>query len=148
MQNVELSLFAHKTREGKSSHTNTWGTISPPHPREALPGLKAERKANASEVTAKLMPVAIPCCPLAPSHFWFKALVAEQSKENLTTVFFCSDITKPHFKLWQTNYRISVKVIYFSEHMPQGYSAKSVLIFGLRWQKQVLKNMINVSWSR
>lgn len=69
MQNAELSLFAHKTREGQSSQTNTQGTISLPHSREALPEPKAERKANASELAAKLMPVAIPRCPFAPSHF-------------------------------------------------------------------------------
>lgn len=58
----------------EETHTNTdtrstHKTISMQHSGEALLEQQMEKKMKLSECTARLMPIAIPCCPFAPSEF-------------------------------------------------------------------------------
>lgn len=118
-----ISVCTLDTQGQVKPHTSSETTILLLHSRKPLPEGKAEGKMNASELGAKLMPVAIPHCPLllpisdlkllwwsSPSKTWPQHSSADPDRYT----------AMPHFKLWQANYWNSVNVIYFSKQMPQG----------------------------
>lgn len=112
-KNTELSLFAHTGTQDmwayvkKHTNTDTRGmhkTISMQHSGEALLEQQMEKKMNVSECTARLMPIAIPCCLFAPSEFVIYSSFG-QTVQAYPACFLCpasrAHCCQLHLKIWQ-----------------------------------------------